>query len=106
MKYLRRVVAIGALCASLLGLGVVTATQATAIESSPSVAVIQGGDAQSAAMMYEMYYEDYFFTEGNCEARGNAIINPGSPGHIPGAIAYTCILHAGDAKWSMYILWA
>ncbi|GAA2538955.1 hypothetical protein [Pseudonocardia hydrocarbonoxydans] len=53
-----------------------------------------------------MYYEDYFFTEGNCEARGNAIIDPASPGHIPGAIAYTCILHAGDAKWSMYILWA
>ena len=56
---------------------------------------------------WAIYYEDYFYSEDTCNARGNAVTgNQTGTGEIPGALAFSCILHAGDSKWSMYLLWA
>lgn len=89
------------MCAALLGFGAATAAQATAAESP--VAAPQA--AVQKAQAWEVYYEDWFYSVASCEARGHAIVNPASSGHIPGALDFDCWLGAGDTKWSMSILW-
>ncbi|MGP3939948.1 MULTISPECIES: hypothetical protein [Streptomyces] len=54
---------------------------------------------------WEVYYENWFYSAASCEARGNAIVNPSSSQHIPGALDFDCWLGSGDTKWSMSILW-
>lgn len=90
----------GAVCAALLGFGAVTATQATAAESSavaPRVAVQQ-------EPYWEEYYPNWFYGKPSCDARGESISNPSSPQYIPGTIDFECYVREGESKWTMAIL--
>ncbi|QFZ19997.1 hypothetical protein [Saccharothrix syringae] len=100
MEKLSKLAVSGAVCAAFLGFGAVTAAQATAA-GSPAAARATVRQVPG----WEVYYEDWFYSAASCEARGNAIVNPGSSQHIPGALDYDCWLGSGDARWSMSILW-
>ena len=47
------------------------------------------------------YYNDYFYTQSNCEARGWVMVNLDPPLGVPGIVAYRCWRRSGQIKWNM-----
>lgn len=70
-----------------------------AIALAALIIVVASPLAQANA--WYIYYNDYFFTQASCEARGWVMVNLDPPLGVPGIVAYHCWRPAGQIKWNM-----
>lgn len=82
-----------------------TALRSAAVSVAAVVLLVPATGAE-AHTWHRRYYDNYFYTEVTCLARGEGVTGKpwGAGDAIPGAIRYHCYQQRGQSKWTMDIL--